>query len=263
MSYIIFEGRKVFYNVQGEGKPLLLGHSYLWDSNMWNEIVAQLSKDFCCVSVDLPGHGQSESMDDISLQKLADINKAVMLKEGFQSFSLVGLSIGAMWGAYLAVDDEVTVNEFIICNSSLSPEPPEKKAMYLGMLEIINQQKLIPAPIIDQIAPGFFSAKRVSEFVEDFKDMLKTIPEESISTIVETGRAFIERGNLLENLKDFEGRVMVIAGEFDFYRSLDEAKQILSSLNCELKIIPAGHISAVEEPAKLLELIREFILEDH
>lgn len=259
MSFIEFEGSKIYYRKSGVGKPVLFGHSYLWDSNMWNEVIINLSSRYCCVSVDLPGHGLSEAMEGVSLKKLSDIHKAVMRHEGFEAFSLVGLSIGAMWGAFLVSDKDIEVEEFIICNSSLTPEPTEKKVLYLGMLSAIEQLQKIPKQIIEQISPGFFSPQKVAAFIAGFSENLEKIPSSNISTIVEVGRSFIERGDLIYELSDFSGRVLVIAGDFDFYRSSEEASIISTAMKCEKKTIPAGHISAVEEPFLLSQYIDSFI----
>jgi len=209
--------------------------------------------------VDLPGHGLSEAMEGVTLKKLSDIHKAVMLHEGFETFSLVGLSIGAMWGALLVLDKDIEVEEFIICNSSLSPEPAEKKALYMGMLTVIEQVQKIPEQIIAQIAPGFFSPQRVAEFSGDFSESLEKFPSSNISTIVEIGRSFIERGDLVNELSGFSGRTLVIAGEYDFYRSSEEASIISLAIKCEKKMIAAGHISALEQPVLLSQLIDSFI----
>lgn len=259
MSFIDFDGCRVFYSKRGTGKAILFGHSYLWDSNMWNAVVDELSQDYCCICVDLPGHGQSGALKGVSLQKLSDLHKAVMLQEGFQKFSLAGLSIGGMWGAILACDSEVDVDKFIILNSSLTSEPLETKEKYLAMLSVIEQLKRIPDPIVDQIAPGFFSSDRVAEFVDGFIVQLKGIPEEKISTLVEVGRSFVERNNILSDFQFFKGDLQVIAGENDKYRSLEESREIAKQMNSELKQLPAGHISTVEVPRLISKALKSFI----
>ena len=132
MSFIEFDGIKIFYHIKGQGKPVLFGHSYLWDSNMWNEVTENLKDEYTCITVDLPGHGQSGSIVDLNLEKISHINKTLMLHLGYTSFDLAGLSIGGMWGSILCLDDDVDVQKFIIMNSSLSPEPAESKTALSG-----------------------------------------------------------------------------------------------------------------------------------
>lgn len=259
MSSISFEDCRIFYTRRGEGKPVLLGHSYLWDSDMWKGVVEELSETYCCICVDLPGHGKSGALKGISLQKFSDIHKSVMLNEGFGEFSLVALSIGGMWGSLLALDKEVTVEKFVILNSSLTPEPLEKKMRYLGMLSVLEQTSTIPDQIIDQIAPGFFSEQRVGEFVETYKNYLKNIKSDQIPTIAEVGRCFVERGDLLEGFSEYVGPLLVVAGEYDLYRTVSESSKIVEKMDCDYVLVPTGHISAVEEVGRVAEIIFKFL----
>ena len=255
MSFIEFDGNRIFYQIKGQGEPILFGHSFLWDSQMWHEVSEILKSKYLCVLVDLPGHGKSESIEDLSLEKLAELHKAVMLHLSFSSFSLIGLSIGAMWGSLLCQDKEVNVEKFIIMNSSLSPEPNETKELYLGMLNLIEAKGLIPDSIIDQIAPGFFCEKYISEHIDSFKESLKSCSAEQLKSIIACGRAFVKRGDLLTSLKKFKNNVYVFAGEFDRYRSIQESNLISTAFEKKTKIIPAGHISAKGIPQELcLEL---------
>ena len=259
MSFISFEGNQIYFNVKGEGSPLLFGHSYLWDSNMWTDVIDYLSNDFCCVAVDLPGHGQSECVESLSLKKLSDIHKTVMNFLGYSSFDMVGLSIGGMWGALLVNDPDVQVNKFVIMNSSLSSEPQEKLMLYMGMLNSIEELGFIPDQIIDAIAPGFFSKRGISQYLENYKAYLRSISAKQISSITDIGRAFINRGDLLKGFKNFKGKLMVIAGEEDHYRTIEESDQISNAFNIDTKLIPAGHISVLEQNKVAVEQLRSFL----
>ena len=251
MSFIEFDGKKIYYQKKGQGKPVLFGHSFLWNTEMWSEVTDLLQENYLCVLVDLPGHGKSESVADITLDKLTAIHKAVMLHLGYPSFSLVGLSIGAMWGSLLCSDDEVDVEHFVVMNSSLSPEPDEKRELYLGMLSLIENTGQIPEPLIEQIAPGFFSAKYMEQHIDTFKESLKDFTADQIEGVAGCGKAFVQRSDLLLGLKEFKNTVSVIAGEFDYYRSIQEADLISDLFQTETVIIPAGHISAKEIPQKV------------
>ena len=47
MSFIEFDGSKIFYEIKGEGKPVLFGHSYLWDSKLLaNKKIAQVDNNY-------------------------------------------------------------------------------------------------------------------------------------------------------------------------------------------------------------------------
>jgi len=261
MSFIEFDGKRIFYEKKGRGAPILFGHSYLWDSEMWFEVTEILKEDYCCVLVDLPGHGQSEGISDLSLETLSNIHKAVMLNLGFKEFSLVGLSIGAMWGSLLCLEKDVEVSKFVIMNSSLLSEPSESKNLYLGMLDVIESSGHIPEPIIVQIAPGFFSPEYVSKFLEPFKGSLRAFSGESLKSVISSGRAFVNRQDLLSGFKAYKNDTLIIAGEYDHYRSLKEAEGMAQELELKLVVVQAGHISAKEVPLDIACRIKSFLME--
>lgn len=256
MSYLEFEDKKIHYTIKGTGKPILFGHSYLWDIHMWDPVIDILKESFTCICIDLPGHGKSDPVEDISLQKLALINRSVLDELGFKKVYLAGLSIGAMWGAYLAYDENIEVEKFAVINSSLLPEPEDTKQLYLGMLETIDQAGCIPQPVIDHIAPGFFSEKYRAGLLKDFKKSLAEMPGEKIKTVAEIGKAFVLRKNLCDLLKGVQ--TIVISGEDDLYRSVEEGRQMKKILNSDFITISAGHISALEIPEKLSEELKRF-----
>ena len=67
MSYLDRIGARIYYEVHGEGEPLLLSHGYSATSRMWEKQVEALAGRFRVVVWDMRGHGQSDSPDDPAL----------------------------------------------------------------------------------------------------------------------------------------------------------------------------------------------------
>src|SRR3982750_4956004 len=64
MAGIDRDGVKIYYEVHGEGPPLLLTHGYSSTSAMWHGQVDALAKDHKLILWDMRGHGQSDYPDD-------------------------------------------------------------------------------------------------------------------------------------------------------------------------------------------------------
>ena len=64
MPKIDRDGVGIYYEVHGDGPPLLLTHGYSSTSAMWREQVDALAKDHKLVLWDMRGHGQSDYPDD-------------------------------------------------------------------------------------------------------------------------------------------------------------------------------------------------------
>src|SRR5262252_3663288 len=64
MPKIDRDGVKIYYEVHGDGPPLILTHGYSSTSAMWNGQVTALSRNHKLVLWDMRGHGQSDYPDD-------------------------------------------------------------------------------------------------------------------------------------------------------------------------------------------------------
>ena len=64
MPKIDRDGVGIYYEVHGDGPPLLLTHGYSSTSAMWHGQVDALSRDHKLILWDMRGHGQSDYPDD-------------------------------------------------------------------------------------------------------------------------------------------------------------------------------------------------------
>ena len=57
----IYQGRSVHFTVHGKGgRTVILLHGWTCDESFWDNQVAALSKKNRVITIDLPGHGQSQ-----------------------------------------------------------------------------------------------------------------------------------------------------------------------------------------------------------
>jgi pimeloyl-ACP methyl ester carboxylesterase len=91
----LVEGRKVHYSSYGKGqKALVLIHGWTCDETFWASNVLGLSKQYRVLTVDLPGHGQSDPAPEYSMDTFADAVSAVMTAAKVKRATLVGHSMG-------------------------------------------------------------------------------------------------------------------------------------------------------------------------
>ncbi|MBR0719442.1 alpha/beta fold hydrolase [Bradyrhizobium liaoningense] len=97
MPTINRDGVAIYYEVHGNGPPLLLTHGYSATSAMWQGQIETFSRDHTLVLWDMRGHGQSDYPDDpkayseaLTVSDMADILDAV----GTDRAIIGGLSLG-------------------------------------------------------------------------------------------------------------------------------------------------------------------------
>ena len=97
MPTIDRNGVKIYYEIHGDGPPLILTHGYSSTSAMWQGQVAALSKQHKLVLWDMRGHGQSDYPEDPAAysEALTVGDIAALLDEvGAKTAIVGGLSLG-------------------------------------------------------------------------------------------------------------------------------------------------------------------------
>lgn len=86
---------KWYYEVAGQGEPVLFIHGWGVNMRIWKQQAKNLSKKFSVILIDLPGHGQS-SWKKIDLHNIAvDIN-FIIEKLGYSKINIVACSLGGL-----------------------------------------------------------------------------------------------------------------------------------------------------------------------
>ncbi|MFZ0492387.1 MAG: alpha/beta hydrolase, partial [Acidimicrobiia bacterium] len=89
------EGNQVAYEIVGDGDvDLLLVHGITESRRTWDPLLGPLSESYRVISVDLPGHGESDPVDSYGLDRLADDVGAVVDEVGNGTPLAVGHSLG-------------------------------------------------------------------------------------------------------------------------------------------------------------------------
>ncbi|MFB2761790.1 alpha/beta fold hydrolase [Shewanella xiamenensis] len=251
---ISIAGSQLSYLDIGTGPALLFGHSYLWDSAMWAPQIALLSKSYRCIVPDLWGHGQSGTVPE-NCHSLIDISEhmlALMDALELETFSLIGLSVGAMWGAELVLKAPARVKTLAMLDSFIGFEPEITRAKYFGMLDMIQTAGSIPPALINAISPLFFADNAKAnnpELVQRFESDLAALTPERIPDIVKLGRIIFGRRDTLEFAEQFTLPCLIMVGVEDKARSVLESYLMSDAINgSQLVHIPsAGHISSLEQ----------------
>ncbi|MGI2153560.1 alpha/beta fold hydrolase [Shewanella oncorhynchi] len=263
---LVIADRKLSYLDVGSGPVLLFGHSYLWGSAMWAPQIATLSAQYRCIVPELWGHGQSDLLPNNSKTLLDIADQMLELMDALEitHFSVVGQSVGAMWGAELVLKAPTRVKTLVMLNSFIGFEPEVTRAKYDGMLDMITAAKAIPAPLISAISPLFFAndaANNTPELVTDFEQSLASITAEQILTIVKLGRMIFGRRDTMEYAEQLTLPCLIMAGVEDKARSVLESYLMSDAIDgSQLVHIPAaGHISTLEQAEFINQHLADFL----
>ncbi|SIO15069.1 alpha/beta fold hydrolase [Halodesulfovibrio marinisediminis] len=263
MPKLQLHNRNMHYEDHGNGFPLLLGHSYLFDAEMWRPQIEALSKYYRVIVPDLWGHGNSEDLPEghQTLTDLAQDYLALMDHLKITHFAVIGLSVGGMWGTELAAIAKERCTALVLMDTFVGREPEVTHQRYFAMMDAIEQAGTIPLPLLEQIVPLFFRRTPDPALTTALSQHLAALSAQNLrNSIVPLGRMIFGRPDRCNLLEQMNIPALVVTGEQDMPRPPQEGHLMAEKLNCNQTIVAdAGHICTLEQPQRVNTLLLEFL----
>jgi pimeloyl-ACP methyl ester carboxylesterase len=119
-GYAPVNGIKVYYEVYGEGKPIVLLHGAFYTIEMnWGQLIPELSKTRKVIAIEFQGHGHTPFSDrKLDLATLASDVEGVMDYLKIDSADVAGYSMGGSIAYQLAVSSPKRVRKLVIISST-------------------------------------------------------------------------------------------------------------------------------------------------
>jgi pimeloyl-ACP methyl ester carboxylesterase len=215
--YIQSGDAKIYYEVYGKGKPLVILHGGIVGSTFeMHELIDSLSKRYQVIAVSTRGHGKSEMGSQVPSYevKAEDVN-AIIRVVTKDSVTILGFSDGAYTGYFLAASHPEKVKKLIAIGAGEWKQGyrtfNNNRSLFFNMdsLYFKQQLSLMPEP------------QRYDEWLETLNEYYNTV---NISK---------------ETLSRIHCPVMVMAGELDQnapLKTIIEAYEMIP--HAQLSIIP-------------------------
>ena len=119
-GYVPVNGIKVYYEVYGEGKPIVLVHGAFYTIGMnWGQLIPELSKTRKVIAIELQGHGHTPYSDrKLDFPTLASDVEGVMSYLKIDSADVAGYSMGGSVAYQLAIQSPKRVRRLVIISST-------------------------------------------------------------------------------------------------------------------------------------------------
>ena len=173
-GYAPVNGLKMYYEVHGTGKPLVLLHGAFNTINMaFGQLIPGLSKDRQVIAVELQGHGHTADIDrPFSFESMADDVDALLKYLKIDSADILGYSMGGGVAWQLAIRHPQSVRKLIIASSVYKYEGWSQQTR--SILPMLTAQMFEGTPIktqYDSLAPD---PKHWGEFINKMKKFVTT-----------------------------------------------------------------------------------------
>jgi len=171
----LVDGRKVHYSSYGKGpKAIVLVHGWTCDETFWASNVPALAKRYRVLTVDLPGHGQSDPAPEYSMDSFADAVSAVMEDAQVKRAVLVGHSMGGPVALAFARRHPEQVTAVVAVDAAFSDPQSAARAQLRGR-SFLGPDALKTR---EAIVRGMFSAATTRAMREHILQVMLAVPED-------------------------------------------------------------------------------------
>ena len=256
---VIIAGKKIIYRVSGAGKKIMLVHGFGETGEVWNRQVAYLKDRAQLIVPDLPGSGESEMIDDMSMEGLAEIIKTIADIEKTGSFILLGHSMGGYISLAFAEKYPQYLQGFGLVHSTAYPDTEEKKITRRKGIQFIQEHSAFE--FLKNTSPNLFSAFTKSENQSLITDFLQGLNNFSEKSLVSYYEAMINRPDRTAILRNSKIPVLFIMGETDNAVPLwDVLTQCHLPEKSYIHILKkSGHMGMIEEEDLTSKMLEKFI----
>ena len=254
------KGKKIFYRVEGEGRPVILVHGFGEDGSIWKNQY-QAIKGFQFIIPDLPGTGRSEMVDDMSMEGMAGIVNELAEKEldPSEKFDLIGHSMGGYVSLAFADKFPARLSGLGLFHSSAFADSDEKITTRKKGIDFIQTHG--PQEFLKTLIPTLYGPVTKEENPGIIEDHIKSANNFSGAALVSYYVSMIERPDRTHILKTIKLPVLMIMGRFDQAVPLkDGLKQShMAELSYIQVLEKSGHMGMVEEIGRTNEFIINYL----
>lgn len=248
-------GMKIYYEVVGEGPPLVLIHAIPFDHSLWLYQMAHFSTWFKVISLDLRGFGRSSKVTSLfTFEDMAGDVLEVMSSEKAEQAVVMGCSIGSKMALLLGGKWPERFSAVIQVGGNSGPQDFERRIKGYGAESLTPYRR-------DHLRfgnrPGFADTALGAYLHDLFTERDPWLDSRAVVRVFEA----LSAGDARSFLAAYKLPTLIINGEFDNARPRGEETARLIPGSRHRVLAGAGHACMIEDPAGFDSLVIEFLKE--
>jgi pimeloyl-ACP methyl ester carboxylesterase len=250
-------GLRIYYEVYGEGPPIVLVHANPFDHRLFIYQIARWSAFHRVISVDMRGYGRSDKPEtDFTLEDMANDVLGVCADENIEDAVFGGASTGSGICLLIGIEHPRRVRAMFLVGGSSSGGAGMQRRVDGFLTQDVKSYQL--AHLKECTAAGFPDTRLGGWLLNMFNERADTFSPKALAQIFRARMKCDMRGRL----KDVRVPTLVVNGEHD--NSLAGGRETASLIpGARHAIIPgAGHCCNIEDPVAFDGAVIGF-LSDH
>lgn len=255
--HIKHKDTSIFYTDDGSGEAIILLHGFLENKEMWKSFVPPLSINYRVITIDLPGHGTSESLEDLhSMKFMAETVLAVLDVLKITHGSFLGHSMGGYVGLAFAKLYSHKVKALCLLNSSTDADTKSRKQLRekANKMAKCNYDQLVRISVFNLFN---LSAKSVykNEMIHFINEALRT----PLQGYIAGNSGMRMRPDYFDIWKSSRFKKGVILGSHDPIINATNQEKKLKKYSDLFSIFDGGHLLHITNTSQTLRTFLKFL----
>jgi pimeloyl-ACP methyl ester carboxylesterase len=264
MPTIKSDDAEIYYEVRGDGPPVVLLHPFPASHELWLPAAQSLTSRYRVILPDLRGHGASESGEGpATMEKHAGDLARVMDDAEVGRAAFAGVSIGGyilfeFWRRYRG-----RVASLAFVDTKAQPDNDQARANRLQSAADVLEKGV--EQFVDSMVPkllGETTQRTRPDLIDSARKLMLRMSPEDIS-LVQRGMA--ERPDSVSTLKTINVPTLIVVGDEDTLSTPSDGELMRQNIfGAQMKVIPhAGHYAVWEQPEDVGKVMRQFLDANH
>lgn len=254
---------------RGSGPKLVLLHSLFMDHSTWNEVAAELSGEYCVITPDLPGCGESEKPAasrfayDVAAftGAIADLYAALSLGRA----PVVGHGLGGAVALTLAARHPELVSELVVVDALAEGAEPwlYGRLAHVPLAGSLVFKQLLGRSLFGAYFrelflsnPAAISNERLDNYYQSFNT--PAARGSALSTL----RATVDTRPVAAQTSRIQKPTLVLWGHRDRLLPPSVGQRLAREIRgARFELLDAGHAPQEERPRELSDAVRRFLRE--
>jgi len=252
---LVISGRKLAFEVEGQGVPFVFLHAFPFDRRFGADLARRLAPRAQVIRPDLRGFGESSLDGDYTLADLADDVCAVLDGLQIQRAVVGGVSMGGYVALAFAARHAQRLMGLVLADTKAGADSPEARQGREEAIATVGADG--SAALLEKLLPRLLSPGASPELVTEVRALGRQ-PVEGVQAAL---RAMRDRPDRTAELGAITCPTLIVVGTEDVVTPPGEAAVMATAIGKAVLIeIPeAGHLANLEAPEPFFQAVAGFL----
>jgi len=262
MPKVSVNGLGFFYEIEGDGEPVVLIPGFAAGRWIWFKQTADLSRKFRVIVFDPRGVSASDKPEGAQTIGLLADDVAHLLKTiGIESAHIVGASFGGFVAQEFALKYPAMTRKLVLCCTSFGGPnhvaPERETLMALASTKALNSEERMRANLLLAFTPEYLQSQTAE--VDRVVQLRATneVPEHIYMSQLQAAMTF----NAESRVERITGPTLVLSGDADVIVPVQNSRNLAAKIpGAKLQIIKGGsHTFFIERAEEFNQIVSEFL----